>query len=141
MNLYGIIVYKRWKYMEREIINKLIEWKNSKNRKPLIIHGARQVGKTYIIKQFGKEYYDNLIYVNFETNQELSDQITDNINASYIIHKLELFYGEKIIPGKTLIFFDEIQANERVLTSLKYFYENPPEYHIIAAGSLLRNCN
>lgn len=141
MNLYGIIVYKRWKYMEREIINKLIEWKNSKNRKPLIIHGARQVGKTYIIKQFGKEYYDNLIYVNFETNQELSDQITDNINASYIIHKLELFYGEKIIPGKTLIFFDEIQANERVLTSLKYFYENAPEYHIIAAGSLLRNCN
>ena len=141
MNLYGIIAYKRWKYMEREIINKLIEWKNSKNRKPLIIHGARQVGKTYIIKQFGKEYYDNLIYVNFETNQELSDQITDNINASYIIHKLELFYGEKIIPGKTLIFFDEIQANERVLTSLKYFYENAPEYHIIAAGSLLRNCN
>lgn len=141
MNLYGIIVYKRWKYMERKIINKLIEWKNSKNRKPLIIHGARQVGKTYIIKQFGKEYYDNLIYVNFETNQELSDQITDNINASYIIHKLELFYGEKIIPGKTLIFFDEIQANERVLTSLKYFYENAPEYHIIAAGSLLRNCN
>ena len=140
MNLYGIIVYKRWKYMERKIINKLIEWKNSKNRKPLIIHGARQVGKTYIIKQFGKEYYDNLIYVNFETNQELSDQITDNINASYIIHKLELFYGEKIIPGKTLIFFDEIQANERVLTSLKYFYENAPEYHIIAAGSLLRNC-
>ena len=141
MNLYGIIVCKRWKYMERKIINKLIEWKNSKNRKPLIIHGARQVGKTYIIKQFGKEYYDNLIYVNFETNQELSDQITDNINASYIIHKLELFYGEKIIPGKTLIFFDEIQANERVLTSLKYFYENAPEYHIIAAGSLLRNCN
>ena len=141
MNLYGIIVYKRWKYMERKIINKLIEWKNSKNRKPLIIHGARQVGKTYIIKQFGKEYYDNLIYVNFETNQELSDQITENINASYIIHKLELFYGEKIIPGKTLIFFDEIQANERVLTSLKYFYENAPEYHIIAAGSLLRNCN
>ena len=127
--------------MERKIINKLIEWKNSKNRNPLIIHGARQVGKTYIIKQFGKEYYDNLIYVNFETNQELSDQITDNINASYIIHKLELFYGEKIIPGKTLIFFDEIQANERVLTSLKYFYENEPAYHIIAAGPLLRNGN
>ena len=127
--------------MEREIINKLKEWKNSNNRKPLIIHGARQVGKTYIIKQFGKEYYDNLIYVNFETNQELSNEIVDNINANYIIHKLELFYGEKIIPGKTLIFFDEIQANERVLTSLKYFYENAPEYHIISAGSLLRNCN
>ena len=126
--------------MEREIVNKLIEWKNSSNRKPLIIHGARQVGKTYIIKQFGKENYENLIYVNFETNQEFSSQITDNIDAGYIIHKLELFFGEIIIPGKTLIFFDEIQANERVLTSLKYFYENAPEYHIIAAGSLLRNC-
>ncbi len=127
--------------MEREIVNKLIEWKNSSNRKPLIIHGARQVGKTYIIKQFGKENYENLIYVNFETNQELGAQITDNIDASYIINKLELFFGEKILPEKTLIFFDEIQANERVLTSLKYFYENAPEYHIIAAGSLLRHCN
>lgn len=123
--------------MEREIINDLIKWKESENRKPLIIHGARQVGKTYIIKQFGKEYYDNLIYVNFETNQELSSQISDSIDAKYLINKLELFYGEKIIPGKTLIFFDEIQANERALTSLKYFYEDAPEYHIIAAGSLL----
>ncbi len=123
--------------MEREIINDLIEWKGSKSRKPLIIHGARQVGKTYIIKQFGREYYDNLIYVNFETNQELSSQISDSIDAKYIINKLELFYGEKIIPGKTLIFFDEIQANERALTSLKYFCEDTPEYHIIAAGSLL----
>ena len=126
--------------MYRKITSKLEEWyKNSD--KALMITGARQVGKTYIIKQFGKEYYDNLIYVNFETNQELSNEIADNINANYIIHKLELFYGEKIIPGKTLIFFDEIQANERVLTSLKYFYENAPEYHIISAGSLLRNCN
>lgn len=123
--------------MKREIINDLIKWKTLENRKPLIVHGARQVGKTYIIKQFGKEYYDNLIYVNFETNQELSLQISDSIDAKYIINKLELFFGEKIIPGKTLIFFDEIQANERALTSLKYFYENAPEYHIIAAGSLL----
>lgn len=123
--------------MEREIINDLKKWKESENRKPLIIHGARQVGKTYIIKQFGKEYYDNLIYVNFETNQELNSQISDSIDAKYVINKLELFYGEKIIPGKTLIFFDEIQANERALTSLKYFYEDAPEYHIIAAGSLL----
>ena len=123
--------------MKREIINDLIKWKESKNRKPLIIHGARQVGKTYIIKQFGKEYYDNLIYVNFETNQEVSSQISGSIDAKYIINKLELFYGEKIIPGKTLIFFDEIQANERALTSLKYFCEDAPEYHIIAAGSLL----
>ena len=123
--------------MKREIINNLIKWKESKNRKPLIIHGARQVGKTYIVKQFAKEYYDNLIYVNFETNQELNSQIADSIDTSYIINKLELFYGEKIIPGKTLIFFDEIQANERALTSLKYFCEDAPEYHIIAAGSLL----
>ena len=123
--------------MEREIIKDLIKWKNSKNRKPLIVHGARQVGKTFIIKKFGKEYYDNLIYVNFETNKEFSLQIKDNIDSKYIINKLELFYGEKIIPEKTLIFFDEIQANERALTSLKYFCEDANEYHIIAAGSLL----
>ena len=123
--------------MERKIIKDLIKWKEAENRKPLIIHGARQVGKTYIVKQFGKENYDNLIYVNFETNQEFSNQISDSIDTKYIINKLELFYGEKITPGKTLIFFDEIQANERALTSLKYFYEDAPEYHIIAAGSLL----
>lgn len=123
--------------MKREIINKLINWKESENRKPLIIHGARQVGKTYIVKQFGKEYYENIIYVNFETNKELSNQIQESIDAKFIINKLELFYGEKILPRKTLIFFDEIQANERALTSLKYFCEDAPEYHIIAAGSLL----
>ena len=82
--------------MKREIINNLIKWKESENRKPLIIHGARQVGKTYIVKKFGKENYDNLIYVNFETNQELSSQISDSIDAKYVINKLELFYGEKI---------------------------------------------
>lgn len=123
--------------MKRDIINNLIKWKDSENRKPLIIHGARQVGKTYIVKEFGKKYYDNTIYVNFETNKEFSSQIGDSIDAKYIINKLELFYGEKIIPGKTLIFFDEIQANERALTSLKYFCEDAKEYHIIAAGSLL----
>ncbi len=123
--------------MKRDLMNKLIDWKASSNRKPLIIHGARQVGKTYLVKEFGKQYYDNTIYVNFETNKELSSQIDDSIDAKYIINKLELFYGEKIIPGKTLIFFDEIQANERALTSLKYFCEDAEEYHIIAAGSLL----
>ena len=123
--------------MKRQIINDLIKWKDSSNRKPLIIHGARQVGKTYIIKEFGKQYYDNVIYVNFETNKQLSDQIDKSIDAKFIINKLELFYGEKIIPGKTLIVFDEIQSNERALTSLKYFCEDAPDYHIIAAGSLL----
>lgn len=123
--------------MEREIINDLLKWKQSNNRKPLIVHGARQVGKTYIIKQFAKENYDNLIYVNLETNKEISDQINVNITPEFIINKLELFYGEKIIPEKTLIFFDEIQVNERALTSLKYFCEDAPNYHVIAAGSLL----
>jgi len=123
--------------VKREIIKDLVEWKDSKKRKPLIIHGARQVGKTYIIKEFGKKYYDNMIYVNFETNKELSSQINDSIDVKFIINKLELFYGEKILPKKTLIFFDEIQENERVLTSLKYFCEEAQEYHVIAAGSLL----
>ena len=79
--------------MQREIIKELINWKESKNRKPLIVHGARQVGKTYIIKEFGKKYYKNLIYVNFQTNVEISSQIEDSIDAKYIINKLELFYG------------------------------------------------
>ncbi len=123
--------------MEREIIKKLIEWKNSKKRKPLIVQGARQVGKTYIIKEFGNRYYENVVYVNFEKNKQISNQINDDINPLEIINKLELFFNEKITPEKTLIFFDEIQANERALTSLKYFCEELPQYHIIAAGSLL----
>ena len=78
--------------MRREIVDDLLKWKKSKNRKPLIIHGARQVGKTYIIKQFGKEYYDNLIYVNFETNHELSSEIAESIDVKYIINKLDRIY-------------------------------------------------
>lgn len=123
--------------MEREIMNDLISWRKSNKRKPLIIHGARQIGKTYIVKEFAKRYFKNVIYVNFETNKELSKQIEGNIKPEFIINKLELFFGEKIIPNETLIFFDEIQANERALTSLKYFCEDAPEYYIIAAGSLL----
>ncbi len=123
--------------MKRDITDRLLAWKKQKKRKPLIIHGARQVGKTYIIKEFGKQYYENMIYVNFETNKELSSQISDTIDVNYMIQKLELFYGEKILPQKTLLFFDEIQTNPRALTSLKYFYEEAPDYHIIAAGSLL----
>lgn len=80
--------------MKREILEDLINWKESKIRKPLIVHGARQVGKTYIIKEFGKKYYKNLIYVNFQTNTKISSQIEDSIDAKYIINKLELFYGE-----------------------------------------------
>lgn len=123
--------------MNREIEKDLIIWKGKKNKKPLVIQGARQIGKTYIIKKFGRENYDNVIYVNFEINLEIKSLIDENINPEYIINKLELFFGEKILENKTLIVFDEIQCSERALTSLKYFSEDAPKIDIIAAGSLL----
>lgn len=123
--------------MNREIEKDLIIWKGKKNKKPLVIQGARQIGKTYIIKKFGRENYDNVIYVNFEINLEIKSIINENINPEYIINKLELFFGEKILENKTLIVFDEIQCSERALTSLKYFCEDAPKIDIIAAGSLL----
>ena len=86
--------------MQREILTDLIKWKDSNNRKPLIIHGARQVGKTYIVKEFGKQYYENMIYVNFETNKALSSQIGDSIDAKYVINKLELFLGRRLFQKK-----------------------------------------
>lgn len=118
-------------------MNKLIAWKEKKNRMPLIVHGARQVGKTYIVNEFGKDNYDNIIYVNFETNVDILKDFEMKITPEFLISRMELFFGEKIKKGKTLIFFDEIQASERALTSLKYFCEDAPEYHVIAAGSLL----
>ncbi|HEY5585034.1 MAG TPA: AAA family ATPase [Ruminiclostridium sp.] len=123
--------------MKRKITDKLIEWKNHKNRKPLILHGARQVGKTYIINEFGKEYYSDIIYVNFEINSRIASDFNDDISPKFIINRLEMFFGKKIESSSTLIIFDEIQVCERALTSLKYFCEVAPEYHIIAAGSLL----
>ena len=123
--------------MERKILKKLIEWKKDKNRKPLIINGARQVGKTYSVLQFAKENYDNFIYVNFEFN-EIASKIFDNtLDPKEIIETMSLTFKTNILPEKTLIFFDEIQNCEKALTSLKYFYESANEYHIIAAGSLL----
>lgn len=115
----------------------LIDWKNSESRKPLLLYGARQVGKTYLVNKFGSEHFDNIIYVNFETNKIVSNIIDENIEPSYIIKNLEIIFNQKIDKNKTLIFFDEIQENPRALTSLKYFCENAPEYHIIGAGSLL----
>ncbi|MFH1288348.1 MAG: AAA family ATPase, partial [bacterium] len=99
--------------------------------------GARQVGKTYVINEFGRNNYENVIYVNFETNLNVAADFSNDISPEHIINSLEIFYKQKIVQGKTLIFFDEIQSCERALTSLKYFCENAPEYHIIAAGSLL----
>ena len=123
--------------MQRKAMNDLITWKNKKNRKPLLLYGARQVGKTYLVKEFGKEYFKDIIYVNFETNDIVSKIINEDISPSYIIKNLEIAFNKKIDKDSTLIFFDEIQKNTRALTSLKYFYEEAPEYYVIGAGSLL----
>ena len=123
--------------MERNAMKDLIEWKNKKNRKPLLLYGARQVGKTYLVKEFGKRYFKDIIYINFETNNIIGKIIDENISPEYIIKNLEIIFNKKIDKKDTLIFFDEIQKNTRALTSLKYFYEEAPEYHIIGAGSLL----
>ena len=123
--------------MYRKIFEYLKEWKNSPYRKPLIIQGARQVGKTYSILNFGKSEYENIAYFNFETNSKLKETFKENIEPSYLIPILSRLVEQTIVKEKTLIFFDEIQLCERALTSLKYFQEQAPEYHIIVAGSLL----
>lgn len=115
----------------------LLDWKKSKKRKPLLIYGARQVGKTYIVKEFGTQQYENMIYVNFEKNKIVSKMIDEDIKPEEIIKNLEIAFNQRIEKEKTLIFFDEIQENSRALTSLKYFCEEANEYHIIGAGSLL----
>jgi len=124
--------------MRRKITDKLLEWKNKeRDRMPLLVYGARQVGKTYIISKFGEENYKNVAYVNLELNQSVSSYFSENIEPERIIRYIEISTGERIIPGETLIILDEIQSCERALTSLKYFQEMAPEYHIICAGSLL----
>ena len=123
--------------MKRLIYDQLIAWKNRSNRKPLIMQGARQVGKTYILKEFGENEYSDLAYFNFEENEELSELFENSLNASEILESLGLYRGRKIDPSSTLVFFDEIQAADRVITSLKYFCEEVPEVHVVSAGSLL----
>jgi predicted AAA+ superfamily ATPase len=123
--------------MERKIQNKLQSWKESPHRKPLIIQGARQVGKTYSILNFGKSNYKNLLYFNFESNGELKSLFDRDLSPQRILRELSALSGETIFEGDSLIIFDEIQACERALTSLKYFQEEAPSYHLIAAGSLL----
>ncbi len=124
--------------MRRKITEQLSKWKNKKTgRMPLLLYGARQVGKTHILQEFGKNNYKNVAYVNLETNQSVSSFFTENIEPQRIIRYLEASTDERIIPGDTLVILDEIQTCERALTSLKYFNENAPEYHIVAAGSLL----
>lgn len=123
--------------MYRKIMEYLESWKNGAHRKPLILQGARQVGKTYSILEFGRIHYENVAYFNFETNPKLNDTFKEDISPDYLIPILSHIAGQTIVTEKTLIVFDEIQLCERALTSLKYFYENAPEYHIIVAGSLL----
>ncbi|MBO5112780.1 MAG: ATP-binding protein [Lachnospiraceae bacterium] len=124
--------------MKRKIEEKLLQWKNkTKDRKPLILNGARQVGKTYLLREFGEKYYKNTVYVNLEISREVRAYFEENLEPERILRFLEAVAGERIIPEETLIILDEIQSCEKALTSLKYFCEETPEYHITAAGSLL----
>ena len=123
--------------MYRKITAELNSWKSDPYRKPLIIQGARQVGKTYTALEFGRNNYENVAYFNFETSPSLSEIFSENISPQYLIPLLSHICGKSIVKEKTLIIFDEIQLCERALTSLKYFCEEAPEYHIIVAGSLL----
>ncbi|MCL2500739.1 MAG: ATP-binding protein [Defluviitaleaceae bacterium] len=123
--------------LKRLITNKLIAWKNKSRRMPLLLHGARQVGKTHIIRDFGSTHYANTAYVNLETDPIAGTWFDGNIDPKRIVMLLEAHIKARVVPEDTLIIFDEIQSCERALTSLKYFNENAPQYHIIAAGSLL----
>lgn len=123
--------------MERLLMNQLLKWKNKKKRKPLIIHGARQVGKTWIMKEFGKRFYENCVYISFDNNERMKNTFEQDFDVRRIISALKIESGKKIEPQNTLLIFDEIQEVPKAMTALKYFYENAPEYAIIAAGSLL----
>ena len=123
--------------MQRFIMDKLIEWKNDKNRKPLILKGARQVGKTYILQEFGANYYENTAYFNFDHDEGLAELFLNTKDPKRIVEQLSLAAGKKINPHTTLIIFDEIQECPNALNSLKYFCEEASEYHVACAGSLL----
>lgn len=124
--------------MDRKMMKELLEWRAlKKERMPLILYGARQVGKTHLLQRLGNEYYKNCIYVNFERMPVVAEYFDGDLKPDRIIRFLEEYFHEKIIPEDTLIIFDEIQACERALTSLKYFAEEAPEIHVVAAGSLL----
>ena len=123
--------------MERNLFIKLEQWKNKKKRKPLIIQGARQVGKTWIMKEFGKRFFKNTIYINFDNNETMKKVFEIDYDIARIISSIKIEYGKSFDPEETLIIFDEIQEAPKALTSLKYFCENAPQYAIMAAGSLL----
>lgn len=122
--------------MKRDIYNDLTKWKENKNRKPILLRGARQIGKTWIVREFGKSF-DNFIEINFEEMEKIKPIFDEDLTPLKLIKNLSNYLDQKIIPGKTLLFFDEAQMCPRAITSLRYFYEKMPELHIIAAGSLL----
>ena len=123
--------------MYRYAIEDLRNWKYKKNRKPLIIEGARQVGKTWIMKEFGRQEYQNIVYINFDSNARVAELFSADLDTQRILRGIEIYAGKKIDPENTLIIFDEVQEVPKALSSLKYFCEDAPEYHIICAGSLL----
>ena len=123
--------------MKRNALDALIRWKSSEDRKPMVLKGARQVGKTWLMKEFGKSAYDSFVYFNFDEEEELKSIFEANKNPQRIVELLSLIAGEKILPEKTLIIFDEIQECPPALNTLKYFKEKANDYHVIAAGSLL----
>ncbi len=123
--------------MDRDTLQDLIAWKNKSTRKPLIVRGARQVGKTWLLKEFGRTQYRQCVYVNFENAITLQDMFLKDFDINRIIQTLQIYAQTRITPEDTLIVFDEVQAAERGLTSLKYFCEDAPQYHVVAAGSLL----
>ena len=123
--------------MKRDIMQELLAWKEQPNRKPLVLKGVRQCGKTYILKEFGREYYKDVAYFNFEETRSLSSLFEQDYDVKRILFELGLFLGRTITPGNTLIILDEIQECPRAITALKYFCENAPEYHVACAGSLL----
>lgn len=123
--------------LKRAAIQQLIQWKSNEDRKPLVLRGARQVGKTWLMKEFGQSHYDNYAYLNFDEEEALKSIFETNKNPYRIIELLSMITGEKVLPEKTLIIFDEVQECPEALNSLKYFKEKANEYHVIAAGSLL----
>lgn len=123
--------------MYRMAIEKLYRWKESRHRKPLVIEGARQVGKTWLMKEFGSKCYADTVYINFDSNSRMAELFASDLNTDRLVMGLELYIGRKINPDNTLLIFDEVQEVPRALSSLKYFYENAPQYHIVCAGSLL----
>ena len=124
-------------FLKRTALHRLLEWKHSPDRKPLIIKGARQVGKTWLMKEFGANHYDGFAYFNFDEEETLASIFETNKNPQRIIELLGLLSEQKILPAKTLIVFDEIQQCADALNALKYFKEKANDYHVIAAGSML----